>query len=68
MLKKKGIIPGIKLDKDVVPLFLSDDEVTTQGKSSVRNVEGIAVLGSKMSKLRDPILGRSRISPSFSLL
>ncbi|KAJ2940279.1 hypothetical protein O0L34_g11851 [Tuta absoluta] len=30
LLKKKGIIPGIKVDKDVVPLFLSD-EVTTQG-------------------------------------
>ncbi|KAM3963798.1 fructose-bisphosphate aldolase-like [Aphomia sociella] len=31
VLKKKNIIPGIKLDKDVVPLFLSEDEVTTQG-------------------------------------
>ncbi|XP_075983962.1 fructose-bisphosphate aldolase-like [Anticarsia gemmatalis] len=31
LLKKKNIIPGIKLDKDVVPLFLSQDEVTTQG-------------------------------------
>ncbi|XP_049879140.1 fructose-bisphosphate aldolase-like [Pectinophora gossypiella] len=31
VLKKKNIIPGIKLDKDVVPLFLSEDEITTQG-------------------------------------
>ena len=33
LLKKKNIIPGIKLDLDAVPLFLSQDEVTTQGKS-----------------------------------
>lgn len=32
LLKKNNIIPGIKLDLDVVPLFLSDDEVTTQGE------------------------------------
>ncbi|XP_068152059.1 fructose-bisphosphate aldolase isoform X1 [Drosophila tropicalis] len=31
VLKKKGIIPGIKVDKGVVPLFGSEDEVTTQG-------------------------------------
>ncbi|KAI5642648.1 fructose-bisphosphate aldolase class-I domain-containing protein [Phthorimaea operculella] len=31
LLEKKGIIPGIKVDRDVVPLFLSRDEVTTQG-------------------------------------
>ncbi|XP_063832799.1 fructose-bisphosphate aldolase-like [Ostrinia nubilalis] len=31
VLQKKNIIPGIKVDKDVVPLFLSEDEVTTQG-------------------------------------
>ncbi|XP_052752040.1 fructose-bisphosphate aldolase-like [Galleria mellonella] len=31
VLRKKNIIPGIKLDRDVVPLFLSEDEVTTQG-------------------------------------
>ncbi|EDW33970.1 GL22000 [Drosophila persimilis] len=31
ILKKKGIIPGIKVDKGVVPLFGSEDEVTTQG-------------------------------------
>ncbi|KAJ8711158.1 hypothetical protein PYW07_008400 [Mythimna separata] len=31
LLKKKNIIPGIKLDLDAVPLFLSQDEVTTQG-------------------------------------
>ncbi|XP_059048239.1 fructose-bisphosphate aldolase-like isoform X2 [Achroia grisella] len=31
VLRQKNIIPGIKLDRDVVPLFLSEDEVTTQG-------------------------------------
>ncbi|XP_026726924.1 fructose-bisphosphate aldolase-like [Trichoplusia ni] len=31
LLKKNNIIPGIKVDKDAVPLFLSQDEVTTQG-------------------------------------
>ncbi|CAH1641045.1 unnamed protein product [Spodoptera littoralis] len=31
LLKKNNIIPGIKLDLDAVPLFLSQDEVTTQG-------------------------------------
>lgn len=31
LLQKKNIIPGIKVDRDVVPLFLSEDEVTTQG-------------------------------------
>lgn len=31
LLKSKGIIPGIKVDKGVVPLFGSEDECTTQG-------------------------------------
>ncbi|XP_055382929.1 fructose-bisphosphate aldolase isoform X1 [Condylostylus longicornis] len=31
ILKKRGIIPGIKVDKGVVPLFGSEDECTTQG-------------------------------------
>ncbi|CAB3220153.1 unnamed protein product [Arctia plantaginis] len=31
LLEKRGIIPGIKVDKGVVPLFGSDDECTTQG-------------------------------------
>lgn len=31
LLKKKGIIPGIKVDKGVVPLMGSEDECTTQG-------------------------------------
>ncbi|GFG33513.1 hypothetical protein Cfor_07564 [Coptotermes formosanus] len=31
LLKQKGIIPGIKVDKGVVPLFGSEDECTTQG-------------------------------------
>lgn len=31
VLRKKGIIPGIKVDKTLVPLFCSVDEFTTQG-------------------------------------
>ncbi|PNF24336.1 Fructose-bisphosphate aldolase [Cryptotermes secundus] len=31
LLKQRGIIPGIKVDKGVVPLFGSEDEGTTQG-------------------------------------
>lgn len=31
LLKQKGIIPGIKVDKGVVPLLGSEDECTTQG-------------------------------------
>lgn len=31
LIKQKGIIPGIKVDKGVVPLFGSEDECTTQG-------------------------------------
>ncbi|CAG4932128.1 unnamed protein product [Colias eurytheme] len=31
ILQKKNIIPGIKVDKDVVPLPFTEDEVTTQG-------------------------------------
>lgn len=32
LLKTRGIIPGIKVDTGVVPLFGSNDECTTQGK------------------------------------
>lgn len=35
LLKQKGIIPGIKVDKGVVPLFGSEDECTTQGMTLV---------------------------------
>lgn len=31
LLKERGIIPGIKVDTGVVPLFGSNDECTTQG-------------------------------------
>ena len=31
IIKEKGIIPGIKVDKGVVPLLGTDDESTTQG-------------------------------------
>jgi fructose-bisphosphate aldolase, class I len=32
IMKKKGIIPGIKVDKGIVNLLGSEDECTTQGK------------------------------------
>ena len=32
LLRQRNIIPGIKVDKGVVPLFGSEDECTTQGK------------------------------------
>ncbi|XP_012528410.2 fructose-bisphosphate aldolase [Monomorium pharaonis] len=31
LLKQRNIIPGIKVDKDLVPLFATNDECTTQG-------------------------------------
>ncbi|XP_047353548.1 fructose-bisphosphate aldolase-like isoform X1 [Vespa velutina] len=31
LLKQRGILPGIKVDKGVVPLFGTNDECTTQG-------------------------------------
>ncbi|OAD61299.1 Fructose-bisphosphate aldolase [Eufriesea mexicana] len=31
LLKQRGILPGIKVDKGVVPLFGTEDECTTQG-------------------------------------
>ncbi|XP_043266777.1 fructose-bisphosphate aldolase [Venturia canescens] len=31
LMKERGILPGIKVDKGVVPLFGTDDECTTQG-------------------------------------
>ncbi|XP_012147475.2 fructose-bisphosphate aldolase isoform X1 [Megachile rotundata] len=31
LLKQRGILPGIKVDKGVVPLFDTNDECTTQG-------------------------------------
>lgn len=32
LIQDRGIIPGIKVDKGVVPLFGSEDECTTQGE------------------------------------
>uniref|UniRef100_A0A336MRN6 fructose-bisphosphate aldolase n=1 Tax=Culicoides sonorensis TaxID=179676 RepID=A0A336MRN6_CULSO len=39
LLKKKGIIPGIKVDKGVVNLYGSEDECTTQGKNIFQKFE-----------------------------
>lgn len=38
LLEKRGIIPGIKVDRGVVPLFGSEDECTTQGESDFFNI------------------------------
>lgn len=35
VLQDKGIIPGIKVDKGVVPLAGTDNECTTQGKDQM---------------------------------
>lgn len=35
ILQDRGIIPGIKVDKGVVPLMGTDDECTTQGQKSL---------------------------------
>ena len=35
VLQDKGIIPGIKVDKGVVPLAGTDGESTTQGKTNI---------------------------------
>lgn len=36
LLEERGIIPGIKVDKGVVPLYGSEDECTTQGLDDLR--------------------------------
>jgi fructose-bisphosphate aldolase class I len=36
LLEERGIIPGIKVDKGVVPLYGSEDECTTQGTISAK--------------------------------
>lgn len=35
VLQNKGMIPGIKVDKGVVPLAGTDDECTTQGIDNI---------------------------------
>ncbi|CAB3245895.1 unnamed protein product [Arctia plantaginis] len=56
LLKQKNIIPGIKLDKDVVPLFLSLDEVTTQGLDDLgKRCAEYKKLGCRFAKWRCPL-------------
>ena len=38
ILQDRGILPGIKVDKGVVPLAGTDDECTTQGKVLVFSI------------------------------
>jgi fructose-bisphosphate aldolase class I len=49
LLKQRGIIPGIKVDKGVVPLFGSEDEGTTQGTSFVSFFVALLLLLSPLS-------------------
>lgn len=56
LLKKKNIIPGIKLDLDAVPLFLSQDEVTTQGLDNLATrCAEYKKQGCKFAKWRCPL-------------
>lgn len=56
LLKKKNIIPGIKVDRDVVPLFLSDDELTTQGLDDLnRRCAEYKRQGCRFAKWRCPL-------------
>ncbi|KAI8441959.1 hypothetical protein MSG28_005630 [Choristoneura fumiferana] len=41
LLEKRGIIPGIKVDKGVVPLFGSEDECTTQGEHDLDRAQKV---------------------------
>ncbi|XP_050353376.1 fructose-bisphosphate aldolase-like isoform X1 [Nymphalis io] len=56
VLKRKNIIPGIKVDKDVVPLFLSEDEFTTQGLDDLaKRCAEYEKRGCKFAKWRCPL-------------
>ncbi|XP_026490731.2 fructose-bisphosphate aldolase-like [Vanessa tameamea] len=56
VLKRKNIIPGIKVDKDVVPLFMSEDEFTTQGLGDLaKRCAEYKNRGCKFAKWRCPL-------------
>ncbi|XP_072934780.1 fructose-bisphosphate aldolase-like [Epargyreus clarus] len=56
VLQQKGIIPGIKVDRDVVPLFLSEDEVTTQGLDDLaKRCAAYKEAGCRFAKWRCPL-------------
>ncbi|KAG7303290.1 aldolase [Plutella xylostella] len=56
LLRRSGIIPGVKVDRDVVPLFLSEDEVTTQGLDNLaQTCAKFKKLGCRFAKWRAPL-------------
>ncbi|XP_045454054.1 fructose-bisphosphate aldolase-like [Melitaea cinxia] len=65
ILKKNNIIPGIKVDRDVVPLFLSEDEFTTQGLDDLaKRCAEYSKQGCRFAKWRCPLkIGEH--TPSF---
>ncbi|GBP23866.1 Fructose-bisphosphate aldolase [Eumeta japonica] len=65
VLQKKGIIPGIKVDRDVVPLFLSQDEYTTQGLDDLADrCAQYKRAGCRFAKWRCPLkIGENTPSP-----
>lgn len=68
ILLKNNIIPGIKLDKDVVPLFLSQDEVTTQGLDDLgKRCAEYKKQGCRFAKWRCP-LKISETTPSVQAI
>lgn len=48
ILKNRGILPGIKVDKGVVDLFGSEDECTTQGIDSVTQTSSTPFILAKL--------------------
>ncbi len=53
MLADQGVIPGIKVDKGLIPLVLSNDEKTTQGLDGMpERLEEYKQAGAKFAKFR----------------
>ncbi|XP_012548174.1 fructose-bisphosphate aldolase isoform X4 [Bombyx mori] len=56
LLNKLNIIPGIKVDKDVTALFLSEDEMTTQGLDDLgKRCAAYKKQGCRFAKWRCPV-------------
>jgi len=53
LLTKKGIVPGIKVDKGLIPLINSEDEKTTQGLDGLNErLAGYRKQGARFAKWR----------------
>jgi fructose-bisphosphate aldolase class I len=66
LLKSRGIVPGIKVDKGTVPLAGWPDEVVTEGLDGLRQrLEEYVLLGARFAKWRAVIrIGEDRPSPA----